>query len=407
MPWKAQELDRFVSESDILGGPGTPGCQQLWADFEYEPSCTIDQGLDPFGEAYVAQQITLYEEIAGHQYNVEKDEKTSLDVQRYVNAINPYDHPDPAALAVHLQRLSRALRYAQSRRDEVVLDMGCGWGLSSELAAYLGLKVIAIDVNLPFVQLVNERATRGGRRIVAHKATFGDFQLDEQVDIALFYECLHHAVRPWVVASRIADALKVGGRMVLAGEPINHYWWSNWGLRLDPISVYCIRKFGWFESGWSIIFIQQVMHQAGLVPRVYQDSDPDIGYTIVAEKPAVHEVPAKLCSQLFAATGCLADGHYLIFVGSGGMVIPFPRNSTKAVMKVINYCSRGLRLSISNGPLTIFKGELRSGPSTIELIREEHPLKLRLDVERWVPAEEQGSPDTRVLGLHLESICFL
>ncbi len=406
MPWTAQELDRFISESDALGGPNAVACQRFWTDFVYQPSFAVDQDLDPFGEAYVSQQLALYEEISGRRYDVNENEQTLLDVPRFVSAINPYDHPDPAALAVHLQRLSRALRHAGSKRDEVILDLGCGWGLSSELAAYLGLKVIAIDVNLPFVQIVNGRAERSARRIIAKQATFEDFAVDEPADIALFYECLHHAVRPWVVACRVADALKVGGRVVLAGEPINRYWWSNWGMRLDPISVYCIRKFGWFESGWSLRFIRQVLHHAGLVPRVYEDADPEIGYAIVAEKPAVHEIDGALCLELFAATGCVRDGRYLIFMGSGGMTLSFPRGARQAVIKVMNYCSRGLRVSIVGGTIPIVRGELPPGASTFEIARAEQPLGLRFDVERWVPAEEQDSIDTRVLGLHLESIQF-
>lgn len=63
-----------------------------------------------------------------------------------------------------MQIAERDLRYAKPRRGETVMDMGCGWGLSSELAAYLGLTVIGVDVNPSFVRLVNERAKRARRK---------------------------------------------------------------------------------------------------------------------------------------------------------------------------------------------------------------------------------------------------
>jgi SAM-dependent methyltransferase len=162
--------------------------------------------------------------------------------------------------------------------------MGCGWGLSSELAAYLGLTVIGVDVNPSFVRLVNERAKRLGHAISAVASTFEDFNAVQPFDIALFYECLHHSVRPWVVICRLAEDLQIGGRLVLAGEPVNDIWWKHWGLRLDALSVYCVRKFGWFESGWSIRFIEEVLYRSGLIPKSHLDNDPEIGYTIVAEK---------------------------------------------------------------------------------------------------------------------------
>ncbi len=406
MRWAVEQLDHYVAETDRLGGPGSPGCQALWADFTYDFACEVDQNLDPFSEAYVAQQVRLYEEIAGHRYEADRDEHTPLDVERHAQAVNPYDHPDPAGLAVHLQRLSRAFRYAKSHRNEVLLDMGCGWGLSSEIAAYLGLTVIAVDINPSFVRLVNERAKRGSRAISAVQSTFDDFKPDQPVDLAMFYECLHHAIRPWMVTSRIANSLKVGGRLILAGEPINDFWWKNWGIRLDPASIYCIRKFGWFESGWSIRFIEQTLHRSGLLPRIHNDNDPEIGYVIVAEKQPVHEVPGDMCAGLFAAKGCIVDGIHLIFRGSGEFTLSFPEETSTATIKFTNHRGRELRLSMWAGDELVFKGDVRPGYHGIEVKRRNVVMDVRLEVERWVPAEEQQTVDDRILGLHLGSIMF-
>ncbi len=406
MRWTAGQLDHYVAEIDRLGGLGTPDCQAFCIDFTYQFACEVDQDLDPFSEAYVAQQVRLYEEIAGHRYEADRDEHTPLDVERHARAVNPYDHSDPAGLAVHLQRLSRAFRYAKSRRDEVLLDMGCGWGLSSEIAAYLGLTVIAVDINPSFVRLVNERAKRGNRAISAMQSTFDDFKPDQPADLAMFYECLHHAIRPWMVTSRIADSLKVGGRLILAGEPINDFWWKNWGIRLDPASVYCIRKFGWFESGWSIGFIGQTLHRSGLLPRIYADNDPEIGYAVIAEKQPVHEVPGDICAGLFAAEGCVVDGTYLIFTGSGGLTLSFPGETSTATIKLTSHRSRELRLSMWTGDEVLFKGDVRPGHHRIEVKRRHVVMDVRLEVERWVPAEEQQTIDDRVLGIHAESVVF-
>ena len=406
MNWTADQLDQFVAKSDSLGGPGTPGCQHLWASFSYEPTHQVDQALDPYSEAYVAEQVRLYEEISGRRYDVQKNEHTEFDVDLHIAAPNPYNHPDPGGLAIHLQRLARALRYAKPRRGETLLDMGCGWGLSSEIAAYLGLNVTAVDVNPSFVRLVNERAKRDGRAVSAVASTFEEFAPAEPADIALFYECLHHAVRPWIVVDHLAAALRRGGRLVLAGEPINAHWWKHWGMRLDPISVYCIRKFGWFESGWSIDFIRQILHRSGLVPTTYFDADLDVGYAIVAEKKQVHRVPGNLALELFDATGCIRDADWLIFVGSGTLNLFFPLNAVKATLNLTSFRDRDLRVSVSNDDVPLFKGNMGPGPIILEVPRLGDIAKIRFEVERWVPDEEIHNGDGRTLGLHLENVIF-
>lgn len=407
MPCTSTDLDQFVSISDSLGGPGSPACNDFWAGFTYEPRHQVDQSLDPFSEAYVADQVVLYEEISGRKYDVQKNELTEFDVALHIMAANPYNHPDPTVLAVHLQRLSRALRYAAPQRGEVLLDMGCGWGLSSELAAYLGLSVVAVDVNPSFIHLVRERAKSGKRTIAAEVATFESFSPAEPADIALFYECLHHAVRPWIVAARIAAGLKHGGRIVLAGEPINDIWWKHWGMRLDPISVYCIRKFGWFESGWSLAFIKQVLHRAGFTPRSYQSDDPELGYVVIGDKLERHNVPAAAIAGLFATSGSVFDDKFLIFSGAGSLTLSFPVEMHTAVLNVVNFRGRELRVLIADGEKMLFQANMRPGETTITVPQQEQPSDLRLEVERWMPDEETHSGDRRILGLHLQSIDFL
>ena len=406
MKLPADKLIQFVRQSDLLGGPGHEACNHYWAGLSYEPSYKVNELLDPFSEAYVAEQIAVYEELSGRRYNVREDEATTFDVDRHIGARNPYDHPEPSELALHLQRLSRALRFAKVKRGEVLLDMGCGWGLSSELAEYLGLTVIAVDVNPNFVRLVNERARLGGRQIQAIEGTFEEFAPSKPADLALFYECFHHAVRPWIVVDRLASFLKPGGRLVLAGEPINSHWWKSWGMRLDPMSIYCIRKFGWFESGWSLPFLTQVLHRAGLVPATFVDPDPEIGISIIAEKALPHRVPGDLAAQLFSGKGCIEDAGASIFSGAGGLKISMPEGALKATLNFVNHRGRGLDVRLSINGVKMFDGSMASGRHAISVPHTGLPVELIFQIERWVPDEELHNGDQRVIGLHLESVTF-
>lgn len=405
MEWATSDLDRFVLESDRLGGPGADACETFWMGFSVRHDCSVSDDLDPFSEDYVNKQMQLYEELSGRVYDSHANEQTMLDVAKHAAAANPYDHPQPATLALHIQRLSRAFRLGRPSRGDVLLDMGCGWGLSSEIAAYLGLTVQAIDINPSFVQLVNERAARSGASISAVTATFESFEVAEPVDLVLFYECLHHAVRPWVVIERVVASLKLGGRVILAGEPVNNAWWAHWGLRLDALSVYCIRKFGWFESGWSLQFITELLFRAGLNPEVSRDTDPAIDLTIVGIKGA-SSVSAQQAIDLFRGVGCYADGSHVMLAGSGSLSLCFPNGATEAVLHLINFRHRNLAVHMESNGSIVVEGQMLPGARDLILARATKPVELGFRVELWNPDLELGNGDTRNIGLHLSHVTF-
>jgi 2-polyprenyl-3-methyl-5-hydroxy-6-metoxy-1,4-benzoquinol methylase len=281
----AGDLDRFVAHSDELGGPGHPDCERYWQTVTYFPGQAFSSRLDPFSEDYVARQLSLYREISGRVFEQQANEMAHVDVDVHAGAPNPYAHWPPERLALHMERLSRAIRLATPPEGGRLLDMGCGWGLSSELAAYCGLKVTCVDINPDFVALVNRRASRLGLDIKAVAGAFDSFDSGETFDTILFYECFHHALRPWALAARMASLLKPGGALVLAGEPINDFWWNDWGLRLDPLSIYCMRKFGWLESGWSAKFLRKCLSRAGLQVQLHRRAEPETAYIVIGRRP--------------------------------------------------------------------------------------------------------------------------
>lgn len=279
----ATSLDNFVEHSDNLGGPQAADTIEYWKKIRYKPAAHVNESLDAYSDEYARQQIALYEEISGRELDQHKNEFTPFDIQVHVEAINPYGHWTPSDLALHLLRLSRALQLGKFARGEHVLDIGCGWGLSSELFAYSGLTVTALDINPAFVELVNKRALRSGLPIRAVQGTFEDIPGQEVFDAALYYECLHHAVRPWEALRSLHPRLSDQGRVIMAGEPFNDRW-RSWGLRTDPLSLYCIRKHGWFESGWSPGFLQGCLARTGFRVEHCADEGGSIGWIVVARK---------------------------------------------------------------------------------------------------------------------------
>jgi len=278
-------LDAFIASSDELGPPGSPDVEAFWQDMQYVPQSEVNQRLDPFGEDYVSQQIAVYREIARRDIDQHSNELTDFAMADHISGANPYTHQPPTVVGLHVGRVARAIQYSGLRIGDHVLDMGCGWGTSCELMAFCGLEVTGLDINPRFVELVNTRAKRIGHKVSAVQGSFENIPGDGLYDGAIYYESLHHAIRPWETLSLVHDRLKPGGKLMLAGEPVNDMW-KHWGIRTDPLSVYCIRKFGWFESGWSADFISKCVRRCGFEIDHFADEPGSIGWIMIARKPA-------------------------------------------------------------------------------------------------------------------------
>lgn len=404
---KESDLDAFVAESDRLGGPGSPACEAWWAGFSYSPTFQVDQSLDPFSEAYVDQQLALHAEMSGKAFDQTVNELAPFALEPHIQAVNPYNHPNPAELAMHVQRLSKAFRQAGVKLDGHLLDMGCGWGLSSEVATYLGLRITAVDINPNFVALVNARAERSGWRIKAVQSAFDDYKPVGSHDAVLFYECLHHAVRPWTLLQTMVDGLSLpDGRLILAGEPINDAWWTNWGLRLDALSVYCIRKFGWFESGWSMAFLTAVFERVGLRLQAVADPDPVIGFTIVGVpvRGVRHPMPDILVGTV--SENLTVERDWVLLSGQGSFDINFPAGANRAWLEIANYRGKPVKTTIKVGKTVAFKGEIAAGPNRVLLERQPTANRVEIRADTWSPAKELGLADDRLLSLHLTGLVF-
>lgn len=260
----ATDLDAFVAECDARGGIHDAAVKRDAADFALCFDTPVDTALDGFDPAYVDAQLALYRELSDRTLDQTRNELTDVDMAAATDGANPYDSGNPNQIAPHLRSIATAALAADLPAGARVLDMGCGWGLSTEVFDYCGCQVTAVDINPEFVELVTRRAERRGSVVTTHCSSFDDFTTDDEFDLVFFYESLHHSVRPWHVLDKVGRVLAPGGKLTIAGEPIQDTWWPQWGLRLDAESVYCIRKHGWFESGWSSDFLHRCFAHAGL-----------------------------------------------------------------------------------------------------------------------------------------------
>ena len=355
--------------------------------------------LDPFSDAYFDAQMQLYEEIAGTSYDAPSSEMSHFDGAGLIEAANPMGLRNVSGVVLHHVRLGHMLRAAELPDAPEILDMGAGWGTSSEFFATLGANVTAVDINPRLVDLIRQRQERSGLPIRAHEGTFEDYVPDRSYDAVVFYECLHHAVRPWDVIARMRKALKLDGRILFAGEPVNGIWWRHWGMRLDALSVYCIRKFGWFESGCSEDFIRTCFIRAGFRPRYRVIPGQDIGGICVATSISGDDQrfgPVEL-KTMTGPSEWDDEGAFLTSLGRGALFVPRIEGLRAVTLDVVNNRLQFLRLIVS-------------GPSGIEVPISDASgwnAALQIDSELWCPASELGSAYPRKIGVALHAMGLL
>lgn len=423
--FKASDLKQFVAAVDAAGGPFSTEAVPLLQGMHYQPSRLPSPDLDPFSEAYVSAQMDIYREIALRDVDQEVTELTAFDMAKHVASPNPFASDDPSAFSLHYLRLAHAVANAKLPHSPTVLDMGCGWGVSSEFFATLGCQVVAVDINQEFVDLIKQRAQRHGLPINAERSSFENFETTAKFDAIVFYECLHHAIRPWLVIERMKQFLRPQGAIIFAGEPINNQW-ADWGLRLDPLSIYCIAKFGWFESGWSQRFITDCFTRAGLRPEFTSIPDKGIGHICVARmdpspKPrptaaqktefrnivGSGEIPIDTLLRMTQARGWLYEPPYLISQGNVRLKAPKLDLGQHLVLQISNFRGRPIAAQIAVDGRKIAEIDLTPGTNEIALPAAVGEAEISMSSDTWVPRHELGSNDERILSFHLAGASIL
>ncbi len=266
MPVHTSELDKFVnaviSASDDFADPRVT---KDFMPFLLKYDSVVNQKLDPFSDEYYENQISLYKEISGRELDQETGELHPVDIDERVASPNPTGILHVSKNAEQIRAISTLLACANLCEGARILDLGAGAGLSSEIYAYAGGRVHALDIDPDFAKIGTQRAA--GRMFAVQRSllNFSEVSLvrDGPYQAAFFYQSLHHCLRPWVLISDLVEKLDPDGVIGFTGEPVQSVWWKHWGIRLDEVSVYVARRFGWFESGWSKHFIKECFTRNG------------------------------------------------------------------------------------------------------------------------------------------------
>ena len=252
------------------------------------------EGLDPYSTEYASQQVRLWQAIAGvdRPYEPEIDEKEV-----------PVDHADPIRFPAYFMRRDAdavrsasdhilahgmILKHSALKPGDCALEYGAGFGQIALSLARLGVDVHTVDISKTFCEFVRQQAEHFQVPLTPHHGFFGDNPMpDLRYQLIWFYESFHHCLDWQRLLARLKDMLAPGGRVLLCGEPMAVRQYAAvpypWGVRLHSEVVATIRRFRWFELGFTEDFLFEIFHRAGF-SIVRHDCEPSLwGRTYVAE----------------------------------------------------------------------------------------------------------------------------
>jgi SAM-dependent methyltransferase len=228
--------------------------------------------LDPFSAEYRATAMKLYLDLRGRprdDYNPEIDERTGSDLPSDIwrNA-SPWFFRSTQMASEFLICWGQMMRLLDLPTNSTasILEYGSGSGQLLLFLARMGLDAHAVDIDQPSLDLVAAQSAAMGLDVKCERALFGFGFESKKFDRIIFFEAFHHAWDFGNLLDRLRERLSPGGRLILCGEPIVGQPTSGipfaWGPRLDGLSIFCMRRFGWMELGFTESFVIEAFHRS-------------------------------------------------------------------------------------------------------------------------------------------------
>lgn len=266
----------FDMELSALDGAGidTATYQRLCGiTLDHPDAPTLLASPDPFSIDYRDLVLRLYYNLRGRQiegYLPSRDELSGSGIPKNVwNQTPPWSFKDPGFVGEFLYSYGHILKLLAlpSGSRARVLEYGPGSGQLLLMLARMDVQAYAVDVDQTALDLVRRQAEAMDISVETERAEFGEGFGDQRFDRVVFFEAFHHAI-DWIkLLRRLHQRLTPGGKLILCGEPVVPDPTLSvpypWGPRLDALSIYCMRKYGWMELGFTRAFLNEALWRSG------------------------------------------------------------------------------------------------------------------------------------------------
>jgi len=286
-----EELDAQLKLVDEAGQRSDDDLRKVLASFEF--GLTQNVPADPYGEAYRQQQNELYLAISGaYSYAVENERSEFLgNTEETARQPFPYYTKSAQTVGDQLMALGYIIKTMNLPSGSKILEFGPGWGNTTIALARMGYEVTAVDIESKFLELIQCRAKMLSLSVRTVCGSFGPVYDSngepEKFDAVLFFESFHHCSDHLKLIGELPTMLNEGGIAVFASEPITEAFPLPWGVRMDGMSVWSIRRFKWLELGFKESYFSQTMQKHGWAVKKHVCPETHLGVIFVAKRDAI------------------------------------------------------------------------------------------------------------------------
>jgi SAM-dependent methyltransferase len=225
---------------------------------------------DPFSAEYRKVQDEIYFRVSGKQHYHVDFESSQFDLETEKSNFFPYNTKSSVMVGNQLITQGMILRNIKLPTGSRIVEFGAGIGNVTLNLALTGYKVTAVEVGQSSIDLIRHRAGIHGKEIEIAPMDMVEYASTAEpgtFDAALFVASFHHCHDHMKLLENLGRILKKDGIIYFADEPIhlaeNPALPYPWGLRLDGLSTFFIRKHGWLELGFQHSYLAQTLAKYG------------------------------------------------------------------------------------------------------------------------------------------------
>ncbi len=279
-----EELDREIIRIDTIAAEeNDDAMRRALNSFRFDPGITLP--ADPHSPAYAEAQRRLYELVAGRQtYEPAKNEWVELDLKHHVESPFPYATRSSVTVGEQLMAIGFLTRAMDLKPGDRILEFGPGWGNTTLQFRQMGYPVTAVDVNPLFLEVIRRRHQKLGLDVETAAADMLDYHSPTRFERVVFFECFHHCADHVQMIRNLDRLVAPDGIVVFGGEPVTDDFPVPWGLRLDGMSVWSTRKYGWLELGFRTDYFRDLLRRHGWNCEIIESQDVAWMRVIAARK---------------------------------------------------------------------------------------------------------------------------
>lgn len=403
-----ERLDDKLKEVSEASNVSDDKMREVFGGFRMAPLSDLPH--DPYSREYEDKQFELYRVISGrHSYEVDHEVSSfPFDPNRPF----PYYTESPETVGHHLMAVGIIILTMDLAPGSRVLELGAGWGNTTEALARTGYDVTAVDIDSNFVGLLRERAANLSLDIDVRECGYLEIdRLGKIFDAVLFFESFHHCSDHRALLDKLRTVLAPEGRVFFAAEPITDSFPIPWGLRTDGEALWAIRANGWLELGYQESYFVRTLQRLGWLVKKHINTGSHLGVIFEARRAngryamSTFDLPPDE-DRTWAGPDLAKSSTHRHTTCRSEITLERGREYESVVLEAINASVRDLQFSVQHGRHRVTGAVAAGSELMVGVPYDPEAARLVIECETWRPSEVLGTADHRELGLGVRSIAL-